>query len=438
MSYSSVSQQATTSEKQRSERDTRLRGSRLVFARILWGIIAIFEVAALVDSLSGTVRQLQVICTNFCTIQQLSTAGVSQLQHLGLSLGDYIAFYVAVILISTLLCYTVAAILLWHRSNDWMALLISLMLMSFGPGTISNAVRFSQWFGPAVAPHVSSLFDTINLTILVLIFYLFPTGRFEPRWTRWLFYILIGIFILIIIVPRFTAPDPLNGFYDLSFIGVLLSLVIAQVYRYRRVSTSTQRQQTKWVVYSMVVSLTLVISLLAIFQPLPGSLLSSLDIIANLLMPLIPISLAIAIQRYRLYDIDIIINRTLVYGTLTVILTGILALVYLSTIFLLQSLFRGFNTQESGVAIVISTLVIYSLFHPVRSRLQSIIDRRFYRRKYDAARTLAAFSATLRSEVELNELSEHLVDVVQETMQPAHVSLWLSKNIGQNKANTEA
>ena len=433
MSNFPVSQQATIDEKQRDERDTRLHGRRLVLARVLWGIVALFEVAALVDSLSGTIRQLQVTCTSSCTIQQLSVGGVSQLQHLGLSLGDYIAFYVAVILISTLLCYTVAAILLWHRSDDWMALLISLMLMSFGPGTISNAVRFSQWFGPAVAPHVSSLFDITNLIILVLIFYLFPTGRFEPRWTRWLLYIVLGIAIAIIIVPRFTAPDPLNGFYDLSFIGILLSLVIAQVYRFLRVSTPTQRQQTKWVVYSMVVSLVLVISLLAIFQPLPGSLLSILDIVANLLLTLIPISLAIAIQRYRLYDIDILINRTLVYGTLT----ALVAVIYIGSILALQFLLRGIINQNNDAAIVISTLVIAALFQRLRHSIQSIIDRRFYRHKYDAARTLAAFSATLRGEVDLNELSERLVDVVQETMQPAHVSLWLSKNTGQSKMNRE-
>lgn len=433
MNDSSVSMETTAQKEQRAARDTRLHGRRLILARALWGIIAVFEVVGLVDSLSGTVRQLQMICTSSCTIQQLSAEGLSQLQHLGLSLGDYIAFYVAVILISTLLCYTVAAILLWHKSNDWMALLISLMLMSFGPGTISNAVRFSQWFGPAVAPHVSSLFDVINLTILTLIFYLFPTGRFEPRWTRWLFSIVIGICICIIIFPRFTAPDLLIGFYDLSFLAILLSLVIAQVYRYGRISTPTQRQQTKWVVYSMVVSLVLVISLLGIFQPLPGSLLSVLDIVANLLLTLIPISLAIAMLRYRLYDIDILINRTLVYG----ILTALVVAIYIGCILGLQFLLRGIINSNNDVAIVISTLVIAALFQRLRQRIQAIIDRRFYRRKYDAARTLAAFSATLRGEVDLNELSERLVDVVQETMQPAHVSLWLSKNTGRSKTNSE-
>src|SRR5579871_2217334 len=135
--------------------ETRLHGRRLVLARAFWGVVALFELAAFVDSLTGTVSQLQVLCTSSCTIQQLSAAAVSTLRNVGLSLGDYIAFYLAVILISTLLCYAVAAILLWRRSDDWMALLVSLMLMSFAPGIISNGVRFSQWFGPEVAPHVS-------------------------------------------------------------------------------------------------------------------------------------------------------------------------------------------------------------------------------------------------------------------------------------------
>jgi hypothetical protein len=137
----------------------------------------------------------------------------------------------------------------------------------------------------------------------------------------------------------------------------------------------------------------------------------------------VPIAVGFAVLKYRLYDIDVIINRTLVYGSLTTLL----AAVYFGGVTATQAIYRTLTGQEQQpqLAIVISTLVIAALFMPLRRRIQSFIDRRFYRSKYDAAKTLEAFSAKLRDETDLDALSEDLVGVVRETMQPAHVSLWL-------------
>jgi hypothetical protein len=152
-----------------------------------------------------------------------------------------------------------------------------------------------------------------------------------------------------------------------------------------------------------------------------------------LVLPSIPIATGIAILRYRLYDIDRIINRTLVYGSLTTML----AAVYLGSVVLLQYIFRALTSQGSTFAVVASTLVIAALFNPLRRGIQSFIDRRFYRRKYDARKTLEAFSAKLRDETDLDALSDDLVGVVRETMQPAHVSLWLRPEMASQGERAE-
>jgi hypothetical protein len=211
-------------------------------------------------------------------------------------------------------------------------------------------------------------------------------------------------------------------------LGLLFGLVVAQVYRYKRVSTPAQKLQTKWVVYGVSVSISGVLLLLMIgsWFPLPASAPVFWSVAFNLgyygLMLVIPLSLLAAIRQSRLWAIDLIIRRTLIYT----LLSASLALVYLGSVLVLTQLVVLLTGQaRSELVTALSTLAIAAAFSPLRARVKTFIDRRFYRRQYNAARTLGAFGASLRDDVDLATMRRELLAVVNETMQPAHVSLWL-------------
>jgi len=194
--------------------------------------------------------------------------------------------------------------------------------------------------------------------------------------------------------------------------------VVSLLYRFRR-ARAVEREQIKWLFYAAAFfAASYVPTFIQSNFSDPDSLWNLLFVVGMLT---VPISIAIAILRYRLYDIDIIIRKTLVYGALTLLLV----LMYFGSVVLLQQTFRALTSQDSPVAIVISTLIIAALFNPLRVRVQEAIDRRFYRGKYDAQQALADFAATAQDEVELDQLTKHLLNVVQETMQPELVSLSL-------------
>ena len=216
----------------------------------------------------------------------------------------------------------------------------------------------------------------------------------------------------------------------LSFPGAALGTALgAQVYRYRRVATPRERQQSKWVLGGMVIGVGGVLAVFLATSVIAPALALQHGAFHKMLFTgviyagfvLVPVSIGLAMLRAQLWEIDRLINRALVYGSLT----ATLALVYGGSVVLLQQLLRGLTGQTSPLAIVASTLAMAALFQPLRRRLQTTIDRRFYRRKYDAARILAAFSAHLRDEVDLDRLTSQLVTVVEETLQPVQVSLWL-------------
>jgi hypothetical protein len=302
------------------------------------------------------------------------------------------------------------------------------------PGSLPGGVA-TAWLESWVwVPPTASIFTLLPL--------LFPDGLPPTRrwWTvGWL--ALIGMVMIVISLtllpgpmsehlPSVENPLGIQGASDvlgLSFgVGLIILWICVPasaasiVLRLHR-SEGPERQQLKWFVYSAAIGALAVVAGTLVRGVASADLAGT--VLQFVILPLLPVVIAVAILRYRLYDIDIVINRTLVYGSLT----ASLALVYFGGVAVTQAIFRALTGQEqqSQLAIVISTLVIAALFNPVRRRIQSFIDRRFYRKKYDAAKTLEAFSAKLRNETDLDALSADLVGVVKETMQPAHVSLWL-------------
>ena len=301
------------------------------------------------------------------------------------------------------------------------------------PGT-EWAAWFAYWIWvPGVGPAM-----TFGLL-------LFPDGRLPSRRWRVVGWLAVLALATLAFGSAFT-PGPLSDYPEVTNpLGLALlkesvledggvgwvllpaSVVISAVsiaVRYRR-ATGEERQQIKWFVFASV--------LLAVGWSAQNVTSGSgeLQVTFSYLLGItsllgIPVAVGIAILRHRLYDIDHIINRTLVYGALT----AMLALVYLGGVVLLQQAFRGLTGQESQLAIVASTLAIAALFNPLRGRIQTFIDRRFYRRKYDARKTLEAFSNKLREETDLDALNNEMVGVVRETMQPAHISLWLRPERG--------
>jgi hypothetical protein len=286
---------------------------------------------------------------------------------------------------------------------------------------------------------ISSWILPIIIGLQVFSYLLFPTGRLpSDRW-KWLAWLIVAFVIVGVITSAFSFganaglgpvqnPLGIEGFgtvYDmvLNFLPFLYVAVASSLFVRLRRAIGVERQQIKWFVYAAAAT----ISGITFAYMIPTMIdtpvwFERVGFAVNIAVtPAIPISMGIAILRYRLYEIDTLINRTLVYGALT----AILATLYFGGIVMLQRIFVILTGEQSTLAVVASTLLIAALFNPLRRRIQSFIDRRFYRRKYDAAKTLEAFSAKLRNETDLIALEDDLVGVVRETMQPAHVSLWL-------------
>lgn len=418
--------------------DLRLRGLSLLLARTAWVVLAALSISLFVAGIPAEFALLHIPCpTASCPTGQLSPASLRTLEGLGLSLDSFAAYTVVMDVLFATVCCAVGALIFWRRSDDRMALFVSLALVTFGTATFTSTTAALAARHPVSGIPVS-LLGSLGSACFGLFLYIFPDGRFVPRWARWVALVWISWQFAEHLFPRWAStPGAWQTWTEtVIWICALGTVTYSQIYRYRRISNPVHRQQIKWVVFGIAVALAgflgvqLIIGVIALEPASPGALLAYLigyTLISYLAVLLIPASLGIAVLRYHLFDVDLVINRALVYGTLTISL----GLLYFGSIAALRAVLFGI-TQSSQLFIVASTLAIAALFNPLRRRIQAFMDRLFYRPKYDAAKTLETFAARLRNETDLGRLTDDLTAVVRETIQPEHVSLLLHQPDGDH------
>ncbi len=405
--------------------------------QVLWFIMTAVAALILMAAALPRYQQLATITLDGTVSSgQLQPGEAQFLERMGLSITLYASYFTILEGLGSLALLVIGIFVFLRRRDELMPILFSLTMVGFGlivsPYTAALEASHPAWGTTLV------LFRVVALTCPVITFLLFPDGRFVPIWTRWLALIWISYILLSLFFPSIRVVSSLMWESERQAILLawmllwLLIILLVQIYRYRNFSTPVQRQQTKWVVFGLAIGIgvsfvvALPVLLMPLFNPSVSTMLTArLIAFSAILIAVIMMSaaFAVAILRSRLWDIDVIIRRTLVYSGLT----ATLAVVYFGSVVLLQSLFEAVSGQRSAVAVVISTLVIAALFSPLRRRIQNDIDRRFFRQKYDAEKIVASFSASLREEVDLDELSDRLLVVVEEALQPDRVSLWLRR-----------
>ncbi len=414
--------------------NTTLHPPWLNLARGVWLVLAL---ATLVVFVVSTVEQLRAplpSCTGgaLCSPYGLSREDLALATQNGMSEAFLLFYTTAFGWLAHLVWVLVGLLLFWRKSDEWMALLLSLMLVLFVFEGMSTPAPFNVLAGALYS---------IAVGIFMLLPFIFPNGRWLPRWTIW-----FGLPIVILLAlgsgagGADTSNAPPQGLFVLFGVVLvwLLSAVYAVIYRYRRISNAIERQQTKWVmagVLGWTITLVPVTVIVAFFPPSQPSI-ERVNFLLWVAAPIyffsyifLAVCILIAVMRYRLWDIDILIRRTVSYA----IIVALLAIVYFGSVIVLQRIFAGIIGESTEIITALSTLAIAALFVPLRNKIQDTIDKRFNRKKYNAQQVMEKFANTVRDETDIDKLTAELVNVVNETMQPKSVTLWLKKEERGNK-----
>jgi hypothetical protein len=412
-------------------RPYRLAGRSLALARLGWTTVALIVLVPTLIASPVYYNLLRQVCDT-CL---LTPVLVDSLAQVGLDIWVWSVWQLASTVLVGAGWIGAGMIIFALRSTDRRAILISVLLMLVGPGfggiPYDLAIARPEWmFIQRTYIYLASV-GFLGLALL------FPNGRLAPRWSLWpLLYLLVIFFPNSFMYgSRYDFSTwPIGFRIVLLFLFMLGFLILIPFYRYRHYFSFVERQQARWAVLGFIAAaLGIALTMLTVTGLMPCSLNEMgepneiyCDFAQGLgygLSPMmIPIFIGVAILRSRLWDIDLIIRRTLIYSTLTLTL----GVIYLGAVIALQNLMGGLTGErQPGIVTVISTLTIAALFTPLRRRIQSFIDRRFYRRKYNAEQALSTFAALARNETDLDQLKVNVVEVVEQTVQPEHASLWL-------------
>lgn len=427
----------------------RLDEHWLWLAWLAWVAVAGLTVGIFVASVAVVLAQAQALCpTAACAASQLTPDQLRALQQhdvtpsvyvgltqalgqFGLTFGQYVRFSVALDIVGALVYAVVAVLILWRKSNDLLGLFISLTLLTFGVAAypvVSTALAQAspRWWLP------TAFVVFLGTVSIVLFFMVFPDGRLVPRWMRWVALVWIGVAI-----PAYLAPPqlPLNGnnwpfALKVGILATLLGLTVyGQVYRYRQVSNARQRMQTKWIVFGIVVALLTQVGVnLALAVQSPGLATYSVNeltallignTVARLSFLVVPVTIGIAVLRHQLFDIDLIIKRTLVYSVLLATLVTLYEIG--ATVF--ERVLVALTGQSSLAADVAVAFFVGSLAEPLRVRIQRGINRLVFPRKYEADRRIEAFSKQLRRELDVETMSEQVEEEIKERIEHAWTTL---------------
>jgi signal transduction histidine kinase len=412
-----------------------LSGGLLVLAQAAWLVIALAAVCLFIAAIPAEFAQLRVPCpTAACpTTGQLPPAGLRALGDLGLSLDFFAAYSVAVDIVFAAVYAAVAALIFWRKPEDRMGLFVSLALLTFGTATFPLTMAALAARHPVSEIPVDFL-HFLGSASFGLFLYLFPDGRFVPRWTRW-----VALAWIAWQLPRYFFPDwylAPGTWHVLAtmavWLGALGTIIYSQAHRYRRVAGPVQRQQIKWVVFGISAALagflgmTLALSAFAPAITSPGALIAHLIgymLIGYLAMLLIPITIGIAVLRYHLFDIDLVINRALVYGALTAAVVGLYVLVVGGLGELLQ--LRG-----NLIVSLLATGLAAVIFQPLRDRLQRGANRLMYGERDDPYAVLSRLGARLESTLAHDAMLPAVTRTVREALKLPYAEIQLKRGDG--------